>query len=162
MNSCLPVLPEQKVDLSFGAISPEAHAASLENIVGDITWSSLHQVAFRRFNVPARHFLSFLKKHEDALRGVVLEDVCRSATRNMVKSLVRSSRSKRTLEALSDRGSIVSKGSRRHRFLCGQLQLGNGPHAAQMIEDYVMRKTDFDPLTPATVNEENRRDGLAR
>jgi hypothetical protein len=57
---------------------------------------------------------------------------------------------------------LYQKGLEDAAFYVDSCQLGNGPHAAQMIEDYVMRKTNFDPLTPATVNEENRRDGLTR
>jgi hypothetical protein len=143
-----------KLDLGFGSISSETQAASLKDIVGETTWNSLHQVAFRCFSIPVRHFLSFVKRHKDTLRDVVLEDMCIGASPETWSSLLSGVRDQKipwtrfqTAEAL------YQKGIEDVAFDMDGRQPENGPHAAQMIEDYVTGKSNFDPLTAATVNE---------
>jgi hypothetical protein len=143
-----------KLDLSFGSISPDVQAASLEDIVGKTTWNSLHQVAFRRFNIPEGHFLSFLKRHENTLRDVVLEDMCIRAPPETWSSLLSGVRGQDIpWKRFQTVGALYQKGVEDATFYVNSCQPENGPYAAQMIEDYVMGKSCFDPLTSVTVNE---------
>jgi hypothetical protein len=143
-----------KLDLSFGSISSETQAASLQDIVGETTWNSLHQVAFRRFSIPVRHFLSFLKRHKDPLRDVVLEDMCIGAPPETWSSLLSGVRDQKIpWKRFQTVDALYQEGIEDVAFHMDGCQPENGPHAAQMIEDYVTGKTNFDPLTAVTVNE---------
>jgi hypothetical protein len=144
-----------KLDLSFGSISPQAQGASLKHIVGRIKWNSLHQITFRRFKIPAEQFLSFLKKHNSSVRDVVLEDMCIGKPPETWSNLLSGVRALnvpwkrfRTVENLHQEGLEEAA------FYVDSCDPENGLHTAQMIEDYVTRKADYDPLKAVAVGEE--------
>lgn len=143
-----------KLDLSFGSISPDVQAASLEDIVGKTTWNSLHHVAFCRFNIRVVYFLSFLKRHEKTLRDVVLEDMCIRAPPETWSSLLSGVRGQDIpWKRFQTVGVLYQKGVGDATFYMNSCQSENGPYALQMIEDFVMGKSCFDPLTSVTLNE---------
>jgi hypothetical protein len=143
-----------KLDLSFGSISPEAQAASLEHIVGNTTWKNLHQVNFCRFKISTEQFCLFLKRHQDSLRDVVLEDMCVGKVPETWSTFLSDVRGlnipwKRFLAG----GNLHQDGVTNVTLSVNSI-LEDGPDAAQMIEDYVVKKTDFNPLDAAVFNEE--------
>jgi hypothetical protein len=144
-----------KLYLSFDSISPEAQATSIDHIVGKTNWHSLHQIAFRRFKIPSEQFLLFLRRHKDSLRDVVLEDMCIVSPPETCSSLLSGVRALnipwkrfRAVEILHQDGLQDAT------FFVEGSYSGNGLYAAQMVEDYVTRKTDFNPLKAITVDEE--------
>jgi hypothetical protein len=89
------------------------------------------------------------------VKDVVLEDMCIgrppetwSSLRSGVRALNISWNRLRTVDNLHQQGLEEAA------FYFDSFDPENGPRAAQMIEDYVTRKTDYDPLKAVTVDEE--------
>ena len=142
------------LDLGFGSILPEAQAASLEHIAGNTTWKNLHQIHFCCFKIPTEQFCLFLKRHQDSLRDVVLEDMCVGKVPETWSTFLSDVRALdipwKRFRAVGD---LYQEGVT-NVTLSVDSSLEDGPDAAQMIEDYVMKKTDFNPLDAAVFNEE--------
>jgi hypothetical protein len=143
-----------KLDLSFGSISPEAQAASLEHIVGNTTWKNLHQINFSRFKIPAKQFCLFLKRHRDSLRDVVLDDVCVGQAPETWSTFLSDVRALNIPWKRFQAVGMLHQGGVTNGTLSVNSAVEDGRNAAQMIEDYVMKKTDFNPLDAAVFDEE--------
>ena len=143
-----------KLDLSFGSISPEAQAASLEHIVGNTTWKNLHQINFCRFKIPAKQFCLSLKRHRDSLRDVVFEDMCLGKVPETWSTFLSDVRALnipwKRFQAV---GNLYQDGVT-NVTLSVNSSLEDGRDPAQIIEDYVMKKTDFNPVDAAVFDEE--------
>ena len=142
-----------KLDLSFGSISPEAQAASLEHIVRNTTWKNLHQIKFCRFKIPAKQFCLFLKRHRDSLRDVVLEDMCVGKVPETWSTFLSDVRALNIPWKRFQAAGDLHQDGVTNVTLSVNSSLEDGWDLAQMIEDYVVKKTDFNPLDDAVFNE---------
>ena len=151
--SACPSLTQLK--LEFGSISSEAQAASLEHVVGRTTWRRLRQIAFCNFKIPAERFYLFVERHRGTVRDVILEDMCIGRPPETWSSLLSDIRHLNIpWERFRALGDLHHDGVPDLCVSVGSSSPETGPDAAQMIEDYVMKKTDFDPLQAVVTNDQ--------